>query len=295
MKTELIKEEDLEKVSPVFEGAFGRKLVRFFMHAVAIDKVNWVYEHSINYSGAEFSERLLKDVGVDYLIGNAERLQQLPEGAFITISNHPYGGLDGIMLIDLMVGIRQDYKLMVNQFLSLIKTMDANFISVTSKTADSNGFSTTSLKGIRETLTRLKEGHPVGFFPSGAVSDFNFRNFRIRDREWQESLIRLIQTAKVPVLPIRFFDQNSPFFYLLGLIHWRIRALRLPSEVFNKGGQHPHIGIGKLISVEAQDQFEDPTAFGKFLRNAVYEMPKPTDYLSKEALTALRKDLSNQK
>ena len=44
---------------------------------------------------------MLKDVRTDYRIGNPERLDMLPDGPFITISNHPYGGLDGIILIDL--------------------------------------------------------------------------------------------------------------------------------------------------------------------------------------------------
>ena len=72
----------------------------------------------------------MNDLGVNYVIGNAERLEQLPQEAFITVSNHPYGGLDGIILIDLIAGIRSDYKLMVNKIISLVKTMQENFISV---------------------------------------------------------------------------------------------------------------------------------------------------------------------
>ncbi|MEN6619891.1 MAG: 1-acyl-sn-glycerol-3-phosphate acyltransferase [Rikenellaceae bacterium] len=286
MKTKVVEEKELEKISPIFKGKRGHKLAKFVMHLFAIDRVNRVYGRSCNYTGADFSEKLLKDLGVTYLVGNAERLQQLPKGAFITVSNHPYGGLDGIMIIDLMVRIRPDYKFMVNRLLSLVKTMEENFITVTSRTDNNNGYSTTStsLKGIRETLTRLQDGHPVGFFPSGAVSDFSFKNLRVRDREWQESILKLIQTAKVPVVPIRFFNQNSPFFYFLGLIDWRIRIMRMPYEVFNKKGKNPRIGIGEIISVEQQAKFSDYRSFGTFLRDAVYKMPKPTSFTPKTEL-----------
>jgi len=79
-------------------------------------------------------------------------------------------------------------------------------------------------------------------------------------------------------MPIRFFDTNSSFFYFLGLINWKIRNLKLPSELFNKRGQKPRIGIGKIISVEEQEQYKDIETFGEFLRKAVYNMPLPSSF-----------------
>jgi len=274
----------MENLSPIFRGRVGHCFANFFMRLFAMDKVNALYEHSCDKSGSEFAASLLNDLGVHYGVGNAERLKQLPEGAFITISNHPYGGLDGIMLIDLMAGIRPDYKLMVNKILSLVEAMDENFISVTPKGNKDKGISTHSLNGIRETLTRLQEGHPIGFFPSGAVSDYKIMNFRVRDREWQKSILRLIQMARVPIVPIRFFDQNSPFFYFLGIINWRIRLIRMPYEVFNKSKQKPRIGIGKIITVEELERIKDSKSFGSFLRKSVYEMPMPKSFTPRTLL-----------
>jgi putative hemolysin len=287
MKRSVVNIKDLEHWLPVFRGKFGNRLAKLGLHLFAIDRVNEVYSHSCDYKGADFSERLLKDLGVDYLIGNAERLRQLPEGAFITISNHPYGGLDGIMLIDLMVGIRPDYKLMVNQVLSLIETMKENFISVKPRGNKKDSDITVGVMGTRETIRQLQEDHPVGFFPAGAVSDFHLGNLSVRDREWQESILKLIQLAKVPVVPIRFFDKNSLLFYFLGLINWRIRLIRLPYEIFNKKKQQPRIGIGKTISVEELSRFTDFKSMGFFLRKSVYDMPKPTSFISKISIDYL--------
>jgi putative hemolysin len=119
----------------------------------------------------------------------------------------------------------------------------------------------------------------MGFFPSGAVSDFSLKDMCVRDRKWQNSILHLIQSAKVPVLPIRFFDKNSAFFYFLGLINWRIRSLRLPSELFNKRQKKTRIGIGKIITVEQQEKYQDIELFGSFLRKAVYEMPLPANFM----------------
>jgi putative hemolysin len=276
--------KDFEAASRLFRGEWGHRLAELIMRFVAFDKVNWVCEHSEAYTGAEFTSRLLDDVGVNYVVGNAHRLKMLPDGAFITVSNHPYGGLDGIMSIDLFAGIRPDYKFMVNKILAMIKTMSGNFISVTPAGNKKTGIKAANIRGIRETLEHLRRGHPIGFFPSGAVSDFSLIDFTVRDRRWQESILHVIRSARVPILPIRFFDKNSPFFYFLGLLNWRIRLLRLPSEVFNKNGQEPRIGIGELISVKEQERFADASSLGSFLRKTVYEMPLPDSFLPGKAI-----------
>jgi len=278
---DLIEIKDFERFSPVFKGKSGNYLAKFAMHLLAMDRVNKLYRSSCGHNGSDFAASLLNELGVSYQIGNIERLKELPKGSFITISNHPYGGLDGIMLIDLMASIRTDYKVMVNEILSMIKPMDVNFISVRPKGNKDNGVSSSSINGVRKALESLQEGHPIGFFPSGAVSDLSLKEGCVRDREWQMSIIRLIQKAKVPVIPIRFIDKNSWFFYSLGLINWRVRLIRMPYEVFNKSKQNPRIAIGKIIPVEILNEYKDTESLRTYLRRSVYEMPKPTSYTSK--------------
>lgn len=277
--------KDFEAFSCFFRGEKGHHRAEFVMRLLAIDKVNRLYDHAGPYTGSEFTSRFLDELGVDYVVGNAERLRSLPEGPFITVSNHPYGGLDGIISIDLMAGIRPDYKFMVNEILTLVRTLQGNFISVTPAGNKKTGVTGTSIKGIRETLEHLNNGHPVGFFPSGAVSDFSLRDLRVRDRKWQGSILHVIHSVNVPILPIHFFDKNSPFFYFLGLINWRIRLLRLPSELINKKDQKPRICIGNIISVKEQAQFSNPGALGVFLRKAVYEMPLPDTFIPRKNLS----------
>jgi len=271
--------KDFEALSGFFKGERGHRRAELIMRLLAIDKVNRVYDHSGAFTGADFTSGLLDDLGVNYMVGNAYRLSYLPDGPFITVSNHPYGGLDGIMTIDLFARLRPDYKFMVNKILSMIKTLEDNFISVVPAGNKKTGVKAASLRGVRETLQHLRDGHPLGFFPSGAVSDFSLRDLRVRDRKWQKSILHVIHSVKVPVIPIRFFDKNSPFFYFLGLINWRIRLLRLPSEVFNKKDQEPRIGIGNIITVEEQQQFADANALGAYLREKVYEMPMPESFV----------------
>jgi putative hemolysin len=283
----IINEKDFESLSPLFSGIKGKRLTEFNMKFFAFDKVNQLYEHSSQYAGAEFASGILNEMGVNYLIGNPERLKKIPpDGAFITISNHPYGGLDGIILVDLFAALRPDYKLMVNKVLSLVKAMRDNFISVLPVTNDKTTLSGTNINGIRKTLLHVKNGHPIGFFPSGAVSDFNLKDFRLRDRQWQQNVLSLIKSVKVPIIPVRFFDRNSLLFYFLGLINWKIRLMRLPHEIFNKQNVKTRIGIGEIITVEDQQKYMDVKSFGSLLRKSVYEMPLPDYFIPRTLMEA---------
>ena len=266
----LLAIEELENMTSVFRGRLGNAFGKSLMKMLAVDKVNDLYDRNSCFKGPDFAGAVLDDIGVKYEVLNPEVLQELPEGPFITISNHPYGSIDGVMLVDMFGHIRKDYKVMVNKILSRIETLQDNFICVTPTGTERTAPTRDSIQGIKDALSHVRAGHPLGIFPSGAVSDLSLKDGCIRDREWQEAVIRLIRKLNVPVVPVHFLDRNSDLYYSLGLIDWRIRLLRLPAEVFNKRGKRTRIAIGKVIMPEQQDEFTDIRSFGEFLRSKVY-------------------------
>ena len=266
----LLSLDELEQSVPLFRGHLGNALGKGVMKMLSVDKVNSLYDRNLSHVGADFAGAVLKDIGVEYEVLNREILDSLPDGPFITISNHPYGSLDGVMLVDLFGHIRPDFKVMVNRFLGRIKALDSNFICVTPTGSERSTPTKDSIQGIRDAVAHIRDGHPLGIFPSGAVSDLSIKDRCIRDRQWQEAVLRLIKKMKVPVVPVHFLDKNSNFYYSLGLIDWRIRLLRLPAEVFNKKGKRTRIAIGRIITPQQQEEIRDPEQFGLFLRNKVY-------------------------
>ena len=268
----LLSIDELEKAAPIFRGAAGNAFGRMLMQILAVEKVNDLYDRNIGFIGPDFARAVLKDIGVEYEVIGRERLEKLPDGPFITVSNHPYGSIDGVMLVDLFGHIRPDFKVMVNRFLSRIGTMSDNFICVTPVGAERTAPTRDSIQGIKDSVAHVRDGHPLGLFPSGAVSDLNIKERCIRDREWQEPVIRLIRKLNVPIVPVHFLDRNSDFYYYLGLIDWRVRLLRLPGEVFNKRGKRTRIAIGEIITPEVQKEFDDIGDFRDFLRNKVYNL-----------------------
>ena len=131
----------------------------------------------------------------------------------------------------------------------------------------------------------VRNGETLCLFPAGAVSDLKPKEgWIIRDREWQDAAIKLIMKAGVPIVPVRFFDRNSLFYYILGLIDFRVRLLRLCHEITNKKGKPVRVGIGEVISVEEQKQYTDLQKFKAFLRSKVYDMPVPESFIPRSEL-----------
>jgi putative hemolysin len=179
---------------------------------------------------------------------------------------------------------------MVNEMLTWIPGLAPSFIAVNPLTNASKGLSDTSINGVKNALLQLREGGPLCLFPSGAVADLKPRQgWILSERDWQDAAIRLIRKARVPIVPVRFFDRNSRFYYALGLIDYRVRFVRLFHEVFNKRGSRPRVGIGAPIPVEEQEQYPDLQAFKAFLRRSVYDLPLPESFANRSELWKSRK------
>ena len=268
---DVLNYDDLRKLIPALDG--HPKIANALLHWLSVDKVNAVHAKCCDTPGPEFVRRLLlEEFKIKLRIDNAQVLDNLPEGAFITVSNHPFGALDGIALIYLISSRRPEYKVMVNMILNKISAMRPNFIAVDQSASADPAKRAVSVAGIRQALRQLKEGEPVGFFPAGAMSKTTWSH-GLQDRPWQESVLQIIYRAKVPVIPIFFHGSNSRWFNFLGHACWPARSLRLPAEVFRKVGSEMHISIGNPISVAEQaEHSSDPATLGAYLREKTYAL-----------------------
>lgn len=273
IRPDVLNYEDICKMVPKLNG--HEKLVNGLLHFLEVDKVNGVHGRCCDTPGPEFVKRLLfEEFNITLRVDNSEILDHLPDGAFITVSNHPLGALDGIALIYLITRKRPEYKVMVNMILNKISAMRPNFIAVDAWASDDPEKRAVSVNGIRQALKQLRDGKPVGFFPAGAMSKTTFGD-GLQDRPWQPSILQIIARAKVPVIPIYFHDSNSWFCNLLGHICWPARSLMLPHEVFRKIGKTMHISIGQPISPEEQAAHgSTPEEIGAYLRRKTYELKK---------------------
>ena len=270
VKREVITFEDVAKAAPIL--AKHPKLVDFFFKLLAIDKVNYVHGKYADTLGVDFATRLVKEEYKWKLrVDNYEVLQKFKEGPFITVSNHPVGSYDGIILLHLVGSVRPDYKVMVNLILNQLQAMRPGFIAVDPQKSDDPEKRKITMQGMREAIKHVKNGHPVGFFPAGAISNVDWK-LDISDRPWQEVVIRLIRQLQVPVIPVYFHCKNSTFCNILGRIDWRLRTMRLPRELFSTYNKEIRVSFGHPIPVEEQNSFSTIEELGAFLRKKTYEL-----------------------
>lgn len=272
VRPDILNYDDIRKMIPALDG--HPKLVETIMHWLILDKCNAVHSKYCHTTGIPFSNLLIDDCyKIKKRIDNEEVLDRFKDTPFITVSNHPLGALDGILLIDIVGRHRPDFKVMVNMFLNYISAMRPSFIAVDPFGSDDPVKKATTMQGIRSAISHVRNGHPIGFFPAGAVSKFN-KKLRIEDREWQPNIIRLIKQMNIPVIPVYFHKRNTLFYNLLGLIDWRLRTIRLPRELFNKTGKEIHVSFGEPIMPDEQAKFSDLNEFGNMLRQRTYDLKK---------------------
>lgn len=270
VRPDVINYDDLRKMIPALDG--HPKIANALIKMIWLDKVNRAHAACCDTPGHTFTRRLLfEQFKMKVEVEGEDVLDNLPEEAFITVSNHPFGAIDGIILIYLIGERRPQFRVMVNMLLNYITAMRPNFIAVDPMASTDPKKRAVSVAGIRAVLKQLKEGEPIGFFPAGAMSKSTLRN-GLQDRPWQESVLQIIFKAKVPVIPIFFHGRNSHLCNIMGHVCWPLRSLMIPSEMFKKSGKTVKVSVGQPISVEQQSAFATPEALGAFLREKTYEL-----------------------
>lgn len=252
------------------KGPLGGCIATLAMSIAGLNKVNQIYEHISQYEGIDFAEKLLEHLNIKYDI-IPEELEYLPKNEpFILVSNHPFGAVDGMMLLSIIGKQRSDFKILTNFILSHIPNLEENFFPVNPFT-DKPGLRS-SLKGLKMAKEHLENGGALGLFPAGEVSSNCNKEKIVKDIEWQPSIIKLIRSAGVPVVPVYFDGGNSKLFHLMGKISPLLRTVRLPHELANKKDKTISLRIGRPIPASEIEDFTSSEELGKYLWNRTYAL-----------------------
>lgn len=263
----LVSPKDLIKASPLIPYLGGEYFAKLLMHLLSFHKINDLYENVSQKHGIESIDAILDYLNVT-LDFDENDLKKLPrEGGFITVSNHPFGGIDGILLIKLLSMVRDDHKVIANFLLKKVEPISDYFLAV--NPFENMPEAGSSIAGLKTAIDLLHKGGVLSLFPAGEVSTRHASSL-ITDREWLLTALRFIRKSKVPVVPVYFHGTNSPLFHLLGRIHPSLRTAKLPSELINKRNKTIKVRIGNPISVKEQEQFADIHQFGRYLRTKTY-------------------------
>ena len=227
------------------KGFFGSCAAGAAYGVCGLGKINKVFDSAADYQGREFAEQVLKTLNITYVI-EPSQLDCIPkEGGFVVVSNHPFGGIEGVMLYAAIAKVRPDFKVMANFLLSRIPNLKEAFFSVNPFTEKPEWKS--SVGGVKGAISHLAEGKGLGVFPAGEVSRYHGHDYP-EDLPWSKSIARIIKNAGVPVIPVFWEGQNSKMFYFVDKINEILGTARLPRELLNKRNKSINIQIGKPIT-----------------------------------------------
>ncbi len=248
-------------------GFLGTFVGWMLMKVLKISTLNKIYDRNKHLSNVEFLDAILNEFQIKFEIPE-EDLKRLPkDGAYITVSNHPLGGIDGILLLKLMLEERSDFKIIANFLLHRIKPMAPYIMPV--NPFENRKDVKSSVAGFKSAIQHIRDGHPLGIFPAGEVSTYRDGQLVV-DKPWEESAMKLAQKAKVPIVPIYFHAKNSSLFYRLSKISDTFRTAKLPSELLTQKRRVIKVRVGKPISLADQNEYKSTADFTDFIRRKTY-------------------------
>ena len=251
------------------KGFFGTCVAGLAYGYLRLGKINRLFDGAADYQGREFADHLLQNMNITIDV-SPEQLENIPkEGGFIVVSNHPFGGIEGVMLLSAIAKVRPDFKVMANFILSHIPNLKECFFAV--NPFEKNPEWKSSVGGIKGAIQHIAEGNGLGVFPAGEVSRYHGHDYP-EDLPWSTSIARIIKNANVPVIPVFWEGRNSKWFYLVDKIHPMLGTARLTKELINKHDQCFNLQIGKPILPAEVALYEKPADLAAYLRSRSYAL-----------------------
>ena len=164
----LVSSKEIAKVIQLDKmGWMGTFFGWLLIKVLRISELNRVYERHMHKEDIEFLDGVLGDFQIDFEIPE-EDLARIPkDGAFITVSNHPLGGIDGILLLKLLLEKRPDYKIIANFLLHRILPLKKYVMPV--NPFEDHKDAKSSITGVKNALVHLSQGYPLGIFPADII------------------------------------------------------------------------------------------------------------------------------
>ncbi len=261
---EVIKDKNprLLKILPKF-------IINFLKKIIHQDEINFSLKKNAHLKGLDFVNNALKDFGVKYKIIGEENIPK--SGKFIFVSNHPLGGLDGLIFISAISKKFKNIKFPVNDILLNIDKFENLFLPI-----NKHG------KQSRQAVNNLNEAYEsdaqILYFPAGLCS--RKIKGKITDLKWQKNFIRQAIKNERDIIPVHIDGKNSNFFYRLANIRkfFRIKSniemFFLPNEMFKQKSKRNILHIGKPISYKIFDKSKSIDEWAKYVRNKTYSLVK---------------------
>jgi len=239
-----------------------------YLEKIAHQKdINEFLEKHGEKMGLDFVRAAIHDFNVNVIIKGEENLPA--RGRFIFASNHPLGGFDGILLMDVLSRYYKDFKFLSNDLLMNILNLHPIFIPI-----NKHG------KQAMEAAARLDEAFisdtHIVTFPAGLVS--RRVKGQIMDLVWHKNFITKAVHYRRDIIPVHFTGRNSNFFYILYKIRSflgikaNLEMFYLVDETYKHRNDTLTVTFGKPISYTTFDRSKTHLEWAKWVKEQVYAL-----------------------
>ena len=240
----------LAEKAPAAARWIPRFAVNWLRRTIHEREINHILEHYWSLPPQEFIRACFRQWQVTYSIEGLERID--PAGRYLFVSNHPFGGMDGMMLADKLIDRFGDVRVVVNDLLMHVEPLRPLWIPVNKHGAQNAACA-------RRFDEALFGELPILTFPAGLCS--RRIDGRIADPEWKTSFLKKAYASQRQIVPVFVEGRLSKFFYRVYRIRkalgvkFNIEMLWLPDEMFSQKGRHFRIVVGDPIPVAELQRF----------------------------------------
>jgi putative hemolysin len=240
----------------------------FLARAVALTPIGRAYARAVaGPSTVEFSTRALRELDVAIAVATEELANIPASGPLVVVANHPFGAVDGLLLLELIARVRSDAKLVGNGLLRHIRPLRDRLLLVDvfdrqASTVRRNG------SALRAAVRWLERGGCLALFPAGEVAH-TVANRRVIDSAWQDTAAALALRTGATVVPVFIPGENSRMFRAAGRVHPLLRTALLPREMWAKRHSTIEIRVGTPIVPDVLAAQADSSTRTALLRSRV--------------------------
>ena len=249
-------------------------LIRYLERIVHVKQMNAFLHKNPDLEGYDFIRRVLDEELC--CTASIDGIENIPTDSkpVIFASNHPLGGLDGMIIAQMIHESRKEkreLKVIVNELLMFIKPIAGLWAPV-------NKTGSLSKEQVLQQQAMWESETDVLTFPAGACSRLQRINhaWSIQDLEWQKNCIQRAREYQRDIVPIYFEGKNSRFFYALAYIRkllripFNIEMLYLVDEMYGARGKHFRVHVLPPIPYTTLDNSKTPKQWAQYIKSIVY-------------------------
>ncbi len=280
---------DIFSLDTSFQSPLFNRLFHMFRPALervlGFDRLNELYSRIKQLPCEQsFFHAILQAMEVRVEIDSGELLHIPQNGAVVVAANHPFGGIEGIVLGALLHERRPDVRMMANYVLGRIPELRSRFIFVDPFGGESA--QRANIRPLKESLQWLRNGGALGVFPAGEVAHGSLHTRTVEEGVWSGTVARLATASDATIVPVWFDGANSLLFQALGLLHPRLRTAMLIREFVGMQQRSITVRIGSPIAARSLAKLGSDSDIAEYIRTrtlmlgkavSVSAMPRATD------------------